>query len=152
MIGSRYYQHLKSFFKRSFPRVAALVQPRKTPIKFMIAGIGAGTIHLVVLYLLVEWAHLYYLVSTTLALVLAWSVSFVFQKYWTFRDVSEKGLAQQTVLYFLMQGGGLVVNTFLMYLLVEWAQVWYLVAQIVTSLAIALVTFIINKRYIFQTV
>jgi dolichol-phosphate mannosyltransferase len=55
-------------------------------IKFMIISIIALMINLLVLYILTDIFHIYYLISQIIAIVLSLWINFFGNKIWTFRD------------------------------------------------------------------
>ena len=118
--------------------------------RFLIAGGFAFAVNIVVLYVLTEIFHIYYLISTVLAFLVAFNVSFFLQKSWTFRDNSRDNLHVQIPLYLGMQVANLVLNTGLMYVFVEYLHIWYILSQMIITTVLATVIFLINKKYIFN--
>ena len=149
---SRNYLRMVGFIRKVAPTCADWLLKHPRPVKFVLAGCAAGAINIILLYGFTEFLHIYYLASSVAALLVAWIASFFFQKFWRFREHSTERLHKQAFLYVLMQGGGLAVNTLLMYVAVEKLHIWYIMAQICISVSIALATYFINKQYIFQHV
>jgi putative flippase GtrA len=118
-------------------------------IKFIIAGGTAFVVNIVALFVFTDIIGIHYLTSTVLAFLVAFIISFVLQKFWTFRDHSSDQLHVQGILYLIMQGVNLGLNALLMYTLVEYLHVYYLFSQVIISFFLAFVSFFINKRYIF---
>lgn len=118
--------------------------------RFCIAGGLAFTVNLIVLYVLTDILHVYYLISTVWAFLVSLAVSFTLQKFWTFRDLSREHLHIQLPLYIGMQGVNVFLNAGLMYVFVEYLHIWYLFSQAVISLCLAVIIFFINKGYIFK--
>lgn len=121
-----------------------------TFLKYLIAGGTAFLIHLLLLFTFTDIFKIHYLVSTTIALLIVFWISFFLQKYWTFADTSSDHFASQAVRYFLMHSISFVANAVLMYAFVSIFGIWYMLSQIFVSLGMAFVTFVINKRYIFK--
>ncbi|MFA5987833.1 MAG: GtrA family protein [Candidatus Paceibacterota bacterium] len=119
-------------------------------VKFVIAGGSAAVINLVCLYILTEFFGLWYLASSALSFLIAFGVSFVAQKYWTFQDGSRDGMGGQLFVYLLAQATNLFLNTLFMYILVDVFGLWYMLAQIIVGLSIAVGSFIVYNKFIFK--
>ena len=130
--------------------LAQLLQTYGQFVRFVLAGAFAFTINLVALYFFTDIIGIYYLVSTVLAFLISFSVSFTLQKFWTFQDSSRDRLHIQLPLYLGMQLTNVPLNVALMYTFVEYLHIWYLFSQAVISLGLAAVIFFLNKKYIFK--
>lgn len=130
--------------------VTRLLKHYSQIIKFIIAGGSAFVVNIIALFIFTEVLGIYYLASTVLAFVVAFCVSFVLQKFWTFRDSSREGMHVQATLYLLMQCVNLGLNALLMYAFVEYLHVYYLFSQVVISFFLAFTSFFINRRFIFK--
>ena len=95
-------------------RIRELVQKYAQFIRFCIAGGFAFSVNLTVLYILTDVFHIYYLVSTVGAFLVAFSISFLLQKLWTFKDSSRDRLHIQLPLYLGMQVISITLNASLM--------------------------------------
>src|SRR3989338_6081214 len=118
--------------------------------RFLIAGGSAFAVNIVVLYTLTDILHVYYLISTVIAFMVSFCVSFILQKFWTFRDHSRDQMHVQMSLYLGMQLGNLVLNAALMYAFVENLHLWYILPQAIISIGLAITSFFINRAYIFK--
>lgn len=90
-----------------------------------------------------------YLAGSVTALFVAMLVGFILQKYWTFQDRSSERMHIQFALYAALALGNLAVNTLIVFLLVEHAGAYYLIAQTVGAGAVALTSYFIYRFYIF---
>ena len=132
---------------------AALIQHAKRHqqvLRFLVAGGLAFAVNIVSLYALTDFLHIHYLVSTVLAFLIAFNVSFILQKFWTFRDHSKDNVHVQLQLYLGMQLINLGLNATLMYIFVEYLHIWYVLSQTIIALILAVAAFLINKAYIFK--
>ena len=132
---------------------AALIQHAKKHqqvLRFLVAGGLAFAVNIVSLYALTDFLHIHYLVSTVLAFLIAFNVSFILQKFWTFRDHSKDNVHVQLQLYLGMQLINLGLNATLMYIFVEYLHIWYVLSQTIIALMLAVAAFLINKAYIFK--
>lgn len=127
-----------------------LVRRYAQVIKFLIAGGTAFVLHISLLYLFTEVFGVYYLLSNGMAFAISFGVSFSLQKFWTFKNNSMEHLHLQIPLYLGMQAGNIVVNSILLYGLVEYFHIWYVLAQGCITIVLAIGIYFLNKRFIFQ--
>jgi len=114
--------------------------------RFLIAGSINVLVNLLTLYALTEYAHLWYLASSILAFGVSYLVSFGLQKFWTFKSKDPRAVWYQLPLHLSLAIFNLLLNTTLLYLLVEIGHVWYLLAQILVALVIAADSFVISRK------
>lgn len=118
-------------------------------VRFLMSGVAAAATQLIFLYILTEYVRFWYLAASIIAFMLGYLVSFLLQKFWTFRSKEVAKIKYQLPLHLLLGLFNLVFNTFFLYALVEWAGIWYLPAQILTLVIIATESFFIS-RLIFR--
>ena len=118
-------------------------------VRYLTSGGTAFGANIVVLYVLTEYVGVYYLFSVVLAFLFGLIVSFLMMKHWTFQDGSYEEVNRQAAVYFGIALFNLVLNTTLVYLLVEAVHVWYVFSQVMSSLLIAISSFFIYKHLIF---
>jgi putative flippase GtrA len=80
------------------------------------------------------------------AFVLNNVVNFLIQKFWTFKSNDTGAVPRQLSLYFVMGVCFLVANTLLLYLLVEYVHLYYLIAQLILTILLTIVSFVITRR------
>ncbi len=117
--------------------------------RYFMSGGSAFATNIILLYILTEYFKIYYLVSAVLSFMIAFVVSFLMMKHWTFQDGSTEKVNQQLVVYFGLAVLNLFLNSLLVYFFVEKVGVWYVTAQVVASLIIAVWNFFIYKYLIF---
>jgi putative flippase GtrA len=119
-------------------------------VRYFVAGvIGAGT-QIGSLFIFTDIFKIWYLYSSILSFVVAIVISFTLQKFWTFKDNSTKKIHYQFAKYILVASLGLVLNTILMFILVDFISIWYIFAQIIAGAIIAVINFIMYKFFIFN--
>lgn len=118
-------------------------------VRFVTVGVAATGTDLLLLYLLTEYAGLHYLVSASIALVVAYSISFVLQKFWTFKDRGMERIRVQAAGHTLFALCNIGLNAVLLWFLVEQLFVWYIAAQVIAAGVIALESFVVYKKVIF---
>src|SRR3989344_4960681 len=86
--------------------------------RFIISGGTATVTNLGTLFLLTHFLNVWYLVSSVIAYLGAFFVSFSLQKFWTFRDHSKERIRRQAGVFFLIMIIGIFFNTLMLYILV----------------------------------
>lgn len=119
-------------------------------IRYVTSGGTAALSNMAALFLLVHFGHVYYLYASVLAFLISVGVSFTMQKFWTFRDTYVHDIHTQFARYVLVIVANLILNTLLMYTLVEKAGVWYLSAQFFTVIVIAFVSYFAYRHFVFR--
>ncbi len=117
--------------------------------RFLIAGTVTSISMFGFLYLLHQFFHIWYLLSSALAFLLTLVISFGLHKFWTFKDHSTDMISRQFYLFFFLSTLNFFINIALMYVLVDVFSFWYLLAQFVTTGLIALESFIFYHHVIF---
>jgi putative flippase GtrA len=119
-------------------------------IRFLFSGaIGAGT-NLLILYILTDLLHLYYVISVVISFIIATTVSFIMQKFWTFQDNSKEVVHSQALVFTVVAIINLFINTFIVYASVEFMGFHYLIGQVFASIIVAFESFFIYKIFIFK--
>lgn len=119
-------------------------------VRFIFSGaLGAGT-NLLLLYVLTDLAHWWYLYAGVASFVVSFLVSFVAQKFWTFRDQRRAELSGQALYYLTISLFNLVLNSLILYLLVDHFHLYYLLAQVVASLVLAVSSYFLYRELVFH--
>ena len=121
----------------------------KIYVKYVLAGGTAAATNLVALFALHGVLKLAIVPAASLAFCAAFFVSFCLQKFWTFRDPSRRVL-KQIFLYLVVGLFNLTLNAAAMYILVERLRIWYLLAQVLVGLVIAVESFLVYRALIFK--
>jgi len=119
-------------------------------IRYLISGGTAALVNVTTLFLLVHVTNMYYLYASILAFTVSIAASFTMHKFWTFRDKAVHDLPRQFSRYLGVIFLSLLLNTALVYLLVEKMNVWYLMAQVVATAVIAITNFFAYRHCVFQ--
>lgn len=119
--------------------------------KYVVSGGSSACVNLGTLYLLTEYAHVHYLQSAVVSFIIAFFISFLLQKFWTFKDMRKEVVHWQMILFLGLSLINLLVNTLFIYSLVEYVHLWYLAAAVVSGALLAVSNFFIYKHVIFVT-
>ncbi len=147
---NRLYFNFRNFLSNRFPKIYCFCDSRKSVVKFLIAGCFAGGTDLILLFFfhgILKWPLV---LSTSLAFIFSFIVSFTLQKFWTFRNFSQEKAVGQFILYILNAVIGLNLNGFFMHLLVNEVGIWYILAQIIVNFTIGLYNFFVYKSIVFK--
>jgi len=147
---------MHSFFKREtknfFSFIRRHIEVRKTGVKYIISGSMSAVVNLSILYFFTEIIGWWYLASSIMAFTLSTIVSFLFQKFWTFRDNNLKRIKIQFFIYGSLAVFNFILNPIFLYILVEAAGVWYMLGQVIVLSVLALGSYIINKSVTFKKI
>lgn len=119
-------------------------------LRYLISGATVVVTELGVLYVFTDLFHLWYEFSLIIAFIVALCTSFTLQKFWTFQDKETSRVHIQASSYALVQLLNLGINAIALYVLVQFAHMWYILAQLLISAFIALWNFVIYKFIIFK--
>ncbi len=141
MLFFRYYHYLRQFLIKQFPGFFSFLVDFKEAVKYGIISSTLLAINLLFLFIFYQLLVVPIVYSTIFAWLSAFIIIFSLQKAWTFRNFSKKYLSQQLFIYFSLAFISLFLNTSWMYLLVVvWAW-WYILAQILIALILAIINF-----------
>lgn len=118
-------------------------------IRFVVSGTTSAGVAIALLYAFTEWGGLWYMTSAGLALACSLLVSFVLQKYWTFSGHERTGTIREVSLFLLMNTVNLGLNALGLFLLVEYGHIWYIAAEFISALVVAVLTFGFMRLVIF---
>jgi dolichol-phosphate mannosyltransferase len=118
--------------------------------RFLIAGSMGAIVNLSVLYIFTDILGVWYLYSSVSAFIGSFFVSFLLQKFWTFRDHSKDNIHKQASLYFLVLLCGLGLNTLILYFLVEYGGLHYLPGQVMSAAIVAAFSYSAYRHFIFK--
>lgn len=127
-----------------------LLLKHKQILKYLIAGSCGTFVNLALLYFFTDILLIWYLLSAVLAFILSFFVSFFLQKFWTFSDRDKQKIYRQMAAFLSVALANLVLNTLLMYLLVDSLEIWYMLAQFIISAFIAVESYLVYKFLIFN--
>ena len=119
-------------------------------IRFSISGGTATLIDISLLYLLTEYAGLWYLISSIFSFMAGSITHFSISRHWVFKN-QEKTFWRQYRSFFVIHLGGLTINTIGLYLLVEYYHIYYLLAKLMVVMLGVSWTFLANKKITFKS-
>jgi putative flippase GtrA len=114
--------------------------------KFGTSGIIATGTNISVLYLLTSKIGFWYITSTIFAFITAFIVSFTLQKYWVFGNRDNAVIYKHASSFFIVAIINLILNTFLMYICVEYIRLEYIASQVIVSGMIAYESYFLYRK------
>lgn len=117
--------------------------------RFSLVGVFSVTTYYALLFGLTEFAHVWYIASAIVAFGGYFVVSFNLQKHWAFRNRSKERIKQELAQFSLMAVGNWILNTSLLYVLVEYFHMWYLLAQGILTVVVSIIAYF-ALRWIFR--
>ena len=122
----------------------------KRVAKFCLSGgVGVG-LYYITLYSLTELVHVWYVASAISAYVINQVTNFILQKLWTFENGDTKDVHVQAIKYIGMGLLFLLLNTTLLYMLVEWVHIQLYISQVILTLILSILSYFITRK-IFTT-
>lgn len=119
-------------------------------VRYIISGGTAAASQILLTVFFTDIVGLWYLISTSIAFILAVVISFTLQKFWTFRHKETKGMHNQAFIYLVIALFGLATNDGLMYLFVSVVGLHYLPGQILSGAIIACVNYFLYAKLVFK--
>ena len=119
-------------------------------IRYVFSGVVASFSNWVILYILVQKFNFWYLTSAIISFCCGIIVSYLLQKFFTFKNYSTNGMPRQFSIFVIYNLIMLGLNTLLMYLLVDIFGFWYLFSQIAITIGTAFVNYFVFNKILFK--
>jgi putative flippase GtrA len=113
--------------------------------RYIISGGTAAVVNLGTLYVLTRFFSVWYLAASVVAFVLSLIVSFTLQRTWTFRVYGNRAIMQHSSLYLLAALFNLALNTFILFLLVQYGHAGYIFAQFIAGVIVAFESYFLYR-------
>ena len=117
--------------------------------RYLLIGFLCAFFDLLLLYILVEYFHIWYLASAIISFIIITIVGFFGIKHYTFRDIS-KNYHNQIMTFSIIACIGLFINTVGMYFFVSIVGLWYLLSNILVKTIVLFWNFLANKYITFN--
>ncbi len=115
-----------------------------------IAAIIGTAVDFVVVYVLTEFAGIWYAYSNALGAACGAVTNFLLGRYWVFQ-AKESKMHHQAFRYFLVATGSLILNTLGVYLLTEFTPSHYMLSKTIVAIFIAVTfNFLLQKKFVFR--
>ena len=118
-------------------------------LKYVIVGLLGTGLDFLILFLLVEYLHLFYLLAALISILIVFWISFSLNKYWTFRK-KEGNYFRQMLKYLLAHSVGVGINLAILTILVEIFGFWYIFAKVIATTVVLAWNFLVTKKWVFD--
>ena len=113
-------------------------------MKFGVVGVIASLIDFGILYVLTEYLGINYLVSSTISFLASVIFNYILSVKWVF-VTAKTNKTKELLLFTILSAVGLVINNLLMWVFVEKAGVYYMLAKVIATVVVMLYNFISRK-------
>lgn len=120
-------------------------------VRYLFAGGLATGFNILILFICVHYFQIWYLASAVIAFCGGVILSYLLQKFFTFRNYSKERMHTQFLSFFIFALFMLGLNTLLVYIFVDIIGLWYLSAQFISSACIACINYVYFNMVIFKT-
>ncbi len=117
-------------------------------VKFGIVGVSNTLISFAVFILLLKVFGVWYLAASGIGFAVGAVNGFLWNRAWTFRG--HVGDALTPVRWFVVQSCGLLIDLGLVYVFVDGLGLDELVGQVMTTMIVTVLTFLVNRAWTFR--
>lgn len=117
-------------------------------VRYIITGVLSFITEISLLFVLTEYAGLWYIFSNTIAYVVVFWLNFLLNKFWSF--ASRKDFRRQLKLYSMLFIFNLGATSALMYLLTDIAGLCYLISKVLVVGMVVTWNFFLYKKVIYK--
>lgn len=123
------------------------IQPQyRRVLKYLLAGGIGVSLYYLLLYILTEYAGLWYLLSATIGGTVNFISNFLFQKFWTFENKDTTTTVVQGKKYAILFISLGIANLSILFILVTLIHVNYIIAQIPVTLLLTIIGFRVSNK------
>ena len=120
-------------------------------LRYAIVGWVVFAIDIALLYILTEFANVYYLLSATIAFAVALTIDYIISVKWVFSVRSLESRKLEILIFTIIGITGLFLNTFFIWFFTEVTSIYYLLSKIISSFLIYLWNFFARKIILFNS-
>lgn len=138
-------EHISELVKKLF-----LEKNHDTRIQFLryiFVGGAATIVDMGSLYILTSIMGLNYLISAAIAFILGVATNYLLCIAWIFESTGR--VKKEIILFVVIGVGGLILNEVIIWLLVEEAKLYYMLAKTVAVVIVLVWNFGMRKKYVF---
>jgi putative flippase GtrA len=121
-------------------------------IKFGIVGVGNTLVDFLVYFLLTRYFDFYYLVANAVSFIMAATLSFTLNKFWTFRDRRRHVIKGQYAKFIVVSTIGAILAEGTLFIFVHFFGVHDLLAKLLVVTIVVFWNFFANKFWTFRQI
>lgn len=118
--------------------------------KYCYTSIFSSLLVFVLFFVSTSILHIYYLLSFVVVYIIGVSFSFVINKFYIFNLFTPKRLSKLYFQFFIIDFFAFIGNLMLLYILVDFFNIWYLLAQLFIILVGSPILFMGYKNLVFS--
>lgn len=119
----------------------------KQLFRFGIVGFTAFLIDAGLLYVLTDFLHIHYLISSVISFTVSLIYNYILSIFWVF-DVKKKQTYKEVLLFTILSVIGLGINQLVMYVGVDFLNIYYMLCKIMATIIVMIYNFITRKIFI----
>ncbi len=119
----------------------------KQIFRFGIVGFTAFLIDAGLLYVLTEFRHIHYLISSIISFTVSLAYNYILSIFWVF-DVKRKQTIKEVTVFVILSIFGLGINQLVMYLGVDLLHIYYMLCKVLATGIVMVYNFITRKIFI----
>jgi len=120
-------------------------------IKFSIVGGSGVLVNMGVLYLLTEYLHFLYWISSIFAIEISIIFNFLLNNIWTWRDRKKKSFTSRIIQYHISVGmTAIIANWLMLILLTEMFGLYYMISNLIGIVIGTIANYIVNDLWTFK--
>jgi len=120
-------------------------------LKFAVVGISGVAVNMGVLYLLTEFYHILYIISSIIAIEISIISNFFLNDLWTWRDRAKKPFRERFVQYHISVGlTAILANWLILLILTEFFHIYYMISNLIGIAVGTFANYILNDLWTFR--
>lgn len=119
----------------------------KQLFRFGVVGGLAFLIDAGLLYILTEFCHIHYLISSVISFTVSLAFNYILSIIWVF-DVKKKQTYKEVILFVVLSVIGLGINQLVMFLGVDFLHIYYMLCKVISTIIVMVYNFITRKIFI----
>lgn len=118
--------------------------------RYNIVAITATAVDFFVLIFLTEVLHFWYMLSAFFGAFMGGATGFALGRNWVFMKKNGK-LSSQAIKYLMVWAGSILLNTFGLYLFVEYFGIQYIISKVIVAIVVGFgFNFLMHKNFTFK--
>ena len=101
-----------------------------------------------ILYLLTEFAGVYYLISAAISFTASVAVNYLICVFWVFEGAKNTG-AKAKFIFVASSAAGLLINQLIMWLLVDITGLYYMIAKIISTVIVMFWNYFMKRKALY---
>jgi putative flippase GtrA len=119
-------------------------------IKFSIVGAWNTIVDFLVYLALTRFVHIYYVAATIGSFLVAATISYFLNKFWTFRDYQKDRMAKQYLQFIFIGSIGALISALVLFCTVHFLHFYDLAGKAAAVVIVVIWNFFANKRWTFR--